>query len=82
MKWQPIESAPKDQIILLYRPGHRVSWQSVAPGKYNDDKYAKRPRPFWASWMLCSGKLDDRFYPPTHWMPMPNPPTSEENLDG
>jgi hypothetical protein len=79
MEWQPIELAPKDKIILLYRPGHCVPWQSVAPGKYDDDKYAKRPRPFWVSWLLCSGKTDDRAYPPTHWIPMPNPPASEEN---
>lgn len=76
-RWQPIETAPKTprngesfapRILLLRRDG------LVRIGRWIDDRYAKRrPRPFWS---------DDDMYrvqwarknPPTHWMPLPEPP--------
>jgi hypothetical protein len=80
MNWQPIDTAPKDCIVLLYRPTQRYPWAVVAPGQFQCDQYAKRPRPFWESWLRIHIKLDDRDYPPTHWMPLPAPP--QEQADG
>ena len=46
-EWQPIETAPKDGTrVLLYRPSHYV-WARIVCGKYADEQYAKKPRPYW-----------------------------------
>lgn len=69
--WQPIASAPKDGTkILACREGGRVSiW------RWSDDRYAKQPRPFWSS---MNSKTTDRANQPTHWMPLPAPPDSQD----
>jgi hypothetical protein len=73
--WQPIETAPKDQIIILYRPNAPWPAIKVAPGKYNNDEYAKKPKPFWEIWLcIWNGKTVSRNYEPTHWQPLPEPP--------
>jgi hypothetical protein len=72
MSWQPIESAPKgEDKILLYCPRLGV----CGPGRWSEDKYAKRPRPFWTHWgERIWGVSLVRVDQPTHWMPMPEPP--------
>jgi hypothetical protein len=72
-EWQPIETAPKDKIVLLFRPT-AFEWGSVAPGKYNVDFFAKRPKPFWEIWLKIGGTVESRLWEPTHWMPLPAPP--------
>jgi hypothetical protein len=75
--WQPIESAPKDQIILLYRPSAPWPEVQVAPGQYKKDEYAKKPKPYWQIWLfILNGKTESRNYEPTHWQPLPKPPAS------
>lgn len=69
--WQPIETAPRDdRRILGYFPHHgnieRIWW--------NDDRYAKKPRPFWNNSHDWSRTSDARRKQPTHWMPFPEPP--------
>lgn len=72
--WQPIETAPKDgRMILLYRPTGG-GWMNTATGSWNDDRYAKNPRPYWESWLRIG--VDWRTLPPTHWMPLPEPPAA------
>lgn len=72
--WLPIETAPKDDItIMLYRPSALV-WGKVTPGKWNDDKYAQKPRPFWEMWFKIGTITESRQWEPTHWMPLPAPP--------
>lgn len=71
--WQPIETAPRDRMILLYRPKAAL-WGRVTPGKYDSDTHAKRPRPFWAIWFRIGGVTEARQWPPTHWMPLPDAP--------
>jgi len=78
MKWEPIETAPKDGTrILTYRPeGH--DWSKVGIGDWDDDKYAKKPRPYWSDQNeRILGVLWCRKNQPTHWMPLPNPPVKE-----
>jgi len=72
-EWQPIETAPKDERILLYRPTS-PEWWRVIGGMYDSDEYAKKPKPYWTvdNWAL--GKLEQRQNAPTHWMPLPEPP--------
>lgn len=73
MEWQPIETAPKNQqiILLLTQPhncgeayAHFGFWGSA----YDDEK------PNWRDWWDISDNGDFRFLNPTHWMPVPPPP--------
>lgn len=67
MNWQPIETAPKDRRILLYFPG-LFSDATVYCGKWDDDRYNKRPRPYWtADCEHFAGKTRLRDHQPTHW---------------
>jgi hypothetical protein len=69
-----MESAPKDAEILLLTEettstGKRLS---VAMGRYTDDKYAKKPKPFWNLISRCHiGFPAMRANPPIAWMPLP-----------
>jgi hypothetical protein len=73
MEWQPIETAPRDGMVLLFRPS-AYEWGKVAPGRHNDDRHAIRPRPYWEMWLKIGGVWESREWPPTHWMPLPQPP--------
>ena len=65
MSWQPIETAPKNKVVLLWHTvyqspvaGHCIVgdlWAVFAPGVP----------------MLFQSHLVDN---PTHWMPLPGPP--------
>ena len=70
--WLPIETAPKDgTCVLLWVRGY------CEVGQWDNDKYAKRPKPFWNAdgpW----GRIGMRAIPPTHWMPIPDPPMGVE----
>lgn len=63
MEWQPIESAPKDREVLLYFPASRpMSGRGIGHGE-----------------MMRVGAL--RAFPfraPTHWIPLPPPPTRKD----
>lgn len=61
--WQPIETAPKDEIVLVYDDGF------IGKAILND------------SGQWCDVEIDGTSIfnpPPTHWMPMPLPPTGLE----
>lgn len=73
MNWQPIDTAPKDRWVLLYRPTAK-SWAKVTIGAYNDQRHHKNPKPFWEIKMNIGGVLDSREWEPTHWMELPDPP--------
>jgi len=78
MTWQPIATAPTDRIILLYRPTAIHPAIRIAPGKFDDDKYAKKPKPYWEIWLVVwNGKTESRNFMPTHWCDYPLPPTAE-----
>jgi hypothetical protein len=61
-EWQPIETAPRNmQTILGAHKGSgvvRVTWRSAI----GDDRYSADYMP------------EGRFWRPTHWMPLPEPP--------
>ena len=73
MEWQPIETAPKDRIVLLYRPTAH-DWGKVTPGKWDAQPHHKKPAPYWDMWIKIGGKYESRLWEPTHWMPLPEPP--------
>jgi hypothetical protein len=66
-KWRPIESAPKDGTIILIS-GY------VGNRPESGERFVVSA--MW--WDESGGWKDDAlstdFYPPTHWMPLPNPP--------
>ena len=71
--WQPIETAPKNRLILLYRPT-AVDWGKVTPGRWNSAKFYKKPKPYWEIWFRIGGAREARAWRPTHWMELPEPP--------
>ena len=73
LTWQPIETAPKDKRILLYRPT-ASEWWRVMGGHYDSDEYLKTPKPYWGSDNFGIAKAAQRQNPPTHWMPLPESP--------
>jgi hypothetical protein len=62
--WQPIETAPKDQRILLLADG------DVYLGEWN----AYRSTPQFEPELWEGPVFDDGHF--THWMPLPDPPQS------
>lgn len=68
--WRTIDSAPKDGTrVLLFRNGYKVF------GKWDDDRYAAKPRGYWSHDRVQQlGVKDARAVPPSHWMPMPGDP--------
>jgi hypothetical protein len=73
MKWQPIETAPKDRRFLGFRPPQSdafdfymisvCKYRQATSGKwfvYSEGDYDGLP---WLDW--------------THWMPLPEPPGTE-----
>lgn len=60
-KWMPIETAPKDQNILLYG-AKRLDY---CVGRFQGGE-----------WITESSHEWHLMYTPTHWMPLPKPPKS------
>jgi len=68
MDWQPIETAPKDGTLVLVFEAS----QGVAVACQNGETwYLDVP------WNAPDLSQDfSMYYAPTHWMPLPPPPTS------
>ena len=78
-EWQPIETAPKDERIILFRPDS-YDWAQIIIGKFDDDKYAKKPRPYWShERQKVTGIQEAREHQPTHWKPLPVKPDQGES---
>lgn len=70
-EWQPIETAPKDETRFLAYLGENdgvwmISWRIP---------YGDETRAAWA--LVCTEDWEAQEYPisPTHWMPLPAPPS-------
>ena len=75
MKWQPIETAPKDgTYILLAGP----SGYYTTPLRVSVCRYAPvfRPRQPWVD--HADDSFTDGGDAPTHWMPLSEPPVQRE----
>jgi hypothetical protein len=69
-EWMPMEAAPKDIRVLMLLGNNYVTI-----GKWSDDSYAKKPKPYWSTdWGMVFGKLAERNNQPKAWMPLPEPP--------
>lgn len=60
-EWQPIETAPKMQTVLLFCP-HEHYEKAICIGRFwiGDGNWKKTPH--------------GKYLSPTHWMPIPEPP--------
>lgn len=64
VNWQPIDTAPKDECILLFgakKTGIVVGMKHSLEG-----------------WVIDTPSIWTRMYPPTHWAPLPEPPQKEQ----
>lgn len=68
-EWQPIETAPKMRVVLLFAVtdrtpnGTALNWK-MATGSYSDGHQA---------WIWDGRPLKDYDHHPTHWQPLPEP---------
>jgi hypothetical protein len=68
-EWQPIETAPKDGTkIICYSP--------EAPGGKIRVTWYRNPSDH--AGYLGWGEFNMVYWPPTHWMPLPEPPVLAE----
>ena len=68
MDWQPIETAPTNTPVLVWHPGFGMGgWNCMRCDHFGD-------------WHETShdGRKLKQGYEPTHWMPLPPPPTEKE----
>lgn len=77
--WQPIETAPKDgEVILIWKPNERRVGEYMMAAYWDDDRGGFipvggiHPRGYYSEIAKC-----DQGYP-THWTPLPSPPTKED----
>lgn len=81
--WMPIETAPRDGVVLLSFIGHGENEaQNVAICYYDEDYgpcgYSEIAGG--SGWVLsiCGHPVEDQFLVnPTHWMPLPAPPSKK-----
>jgi hypothetical protein len=81
MKWQPITTAPFDEPVLISwvnSHGNRVvatAWMNLKDVEmYNEmaENYKVKARK--AVWSFDYEGVEILYFPPTHWMPLPEPP--------
>ena len=68
MKWRPIETAPKKGKFMVWIPATNLPWPAYAGG---DWIYSN-------SHGALNEMQDGRVLKATHWMPLPEPPSSAE----
>lgn len=68
--WQPIETAPKDSKAILVWCPENLCCYAVSCGGVTD-KYL-------GHWVIFGGAFSRLCHEPTHWMPLPSPPTQEQ----
>lgn len=72
--WQPIEMAPKDGTrVLLFCPNAPKESRRVAVDWYRQASDAAG----FTGW----GKFNPIYWPPTHWMLLPEPPTEPRSVE-
>jgi hypothetical protein len=80
-EWQPIATAPKDgTAVLVYGPGMRPEDSGYSIAVWNDNAAMLLMgksgfSAMVAGWIAYSDSQIDIESQPTHWMPLPAPPT-------
>lgn len=68
--WEPIETAPKDGTEIILGFAHEANIGPVALPRVRSGK-----------WLQTHGEWSIAYLrgnPPTHWMPLPKPPTAPD----
>lgn len=83
-EWQPIETAPKDKTNVIvavptqYMDGYHVGEAYFDPEHYGGGDW------WWSGTYYGdyhAGPISDvNWHEPTHWMPLPSPPDSKEEV--
>ena len=73
-RWLPIETAPKDEFVLLAGPSGYTTIETVfSTGRMCSDYHV-------GSWIdHANDDLTDWGFEPTHWMPLPKAPAMQED---
>lgn len=71
--WQPMETAPKGQRVELWIPPNSYRAGFSTHGEWSDDRYNKKPRPFW-KYDAAVNLSHARSAQPTRWRPESEPP--------
>ena len=71
--WQPIDSAPTNQAVLIYIPNAEHYGEGIYRGMLVDMGTGKR----WTTTALSMGRDCGTTWQPTHWMPLPPSPNAE-----
>ena len=73
-RWLPIETAPKDEFVLLAGPSGYTTIETVfSTGRMCSDYHVGR----WID--HANDDLTDWGFEPTHWRPLPKAPTMQED---
>lgn len=71
--WQPIETAPKNESVLIYIPNA----EHYGVGVYRGMLVDMGTGPHWSANAVAMGRDLGRDTMPTHWMPLPVPPVNQ-----
>jgi hypothetical protein len=74
-EWKPIDTAPRDKEILIFVQNDYGG--NIFMARWDKDESAIRPKPRWTSSSPAYKAITAINGPPTHWMPLPPPPTTE-----
>lgn len=76
-EWQPIETAPKDKEVFIgaFVDGEWVFGRSICFYEIGNEFEGEFYRGWFWSADDCLKSVAEE---PTHWMPLPKPPTREE----
>lgn len=66
-EWQPIETAPDDGTEILVTVRYNIGADEYASSTWVDSIMPD------GSWFIYPERIDLPF-PPSHWMPLPDPP--------
>lgn len=80
--WQPMDNAPLQGRVLLYRPTSPHLEAQVVMGWYNSNATAtRRPRPYWShDLQAVTGTKEARRHAPSAWCPVFLPTPINETI--
>jgi hypothetical protein len=68
------ENTPRDKRIMLFIPAGKNSLGRWVFGRWNEDPFNKKPRPYWEWESYNCNVTAMRASQPTHWRPTPLAP--------
>ena len=77
MEWQPIETAPRDRPCIVFGlQAGEISGIASDPSVCIAEYTGRGDYPGF-DWSLCDGDAYAVWVKPSHWMPLPPPPSLE-----